>query len=235
MDISPALFGKAFGEITDSYLNGIGMYISPVLHVLTLVLLVLLFIKEDKTKKYFTLYFLLNYVWIFIYVGIYMSYLFYEKMGASFLIFWGALPVLLLLIITQWFRELKVKKNNFVFKAIPFYRFIVIPIMLFGYWYPTFIWGSGFKLYARDFLFSSYGLMPCPTTMVVLGLLTLKYPHVNKGLYYSLMIFSIMVGTAQFTIGYVPDYPLAIIGYYSLLLVVIDKILQKRNRIIPNA
>ena len=66
--------------------------------------------------------------------------------------------------------------------------------------------------------------MPCPTTMVVLSLLTLKYPDVNKGLFYSLTLFSIMVGTAQIAIGYVPDYPLAFMGYYSAFLILLERI-----------
>ena len=82
----------------------------------------------------------------------------------------------------------------------------------------------------RDFLFSSYGLMPCPTTIVVLSLLTLKYPDVNRGLFYSLTLFSVVVGTAQFAIGYVPDYPLAILGYYSTVLIIVDAITRSKKR-----
>jgi hypothetical protein len=225
-NLSPALFGRSFGEITSDYMNGIGKYISPVFHILTLVIIILIITSANKNKNKFTLYFLIDYVWIFLYVGLYMSYLFYEKMGIYFLIFWGAMPFLLLFILFQWFRELKVEKNNFSFKNIPFYRYVAVLFILFGFWYPTYIWGSGFKFLFKDFLFSSYGLMPCPTTIVVLGLLTLKYPDVNKGLFYSLTLFSVMVGTAQFTIGFVPDYPLAFIGYYSVVLIIIDKIIR---------
>ncbi len=225
-NFSPALFVKSFDEITMDYINGIGKYISPVFHILTLVIIILIIINKNKKKKKFTIYFLINYTWLFLYVGLYMSYLFYEKMGIYFLIFWGAIPFLLLFILFQWFRELKVEKNNLSFKNIPFYRFIIALFILFGFWYPTYIWESGFKFLLKDFLFSSYGLMPCPTTIVVLGLLTLKYPDVNKGLFYSLTLYSVMVGTAQFAIGYIPDYPLAIIGYYSIILIIIDKIIR---------
>lgn len=226
----PALFGKSFGEITGDYLNTLGKYISPIFHLAALILLILIISHGNKYKSKFTLYYLINYVWIFLYVGIYMSYLFYEKMGISFLIFWGAIPFLLALILFQWFKELKSGKNNLIFRKIPFYRFIVIPIIIYGFWYPTYIWGSGFEFMLKDFLFSSFGLMPCPTTIVVLGFLTLKYPDVNKGLFYSLTLLSVVVGTAQFAIGYVPDYPLAILGYYSTILIIIDRI-HKLKRI----
>lgn len=224
---SPALFGKSFDEITRDYMNGIGMYIAPVFHILSLAIIILIIINWKKNKNKFTVYFLINYVWIFLYVGLAVSYRFYVKMGIYFLVFWGAIPFLLLFIVSRWVRELKAGKNNLDFKNIPFYRFIVVPFIIFGFWYPTYVWGSGFQLLVKDFLFSFYGLMPCPTTIVVLGLLTLKYPDVNKGLFYSLTLFSVMVGTAQFTIGYVPDYPLAIIGYYSAALIIIEKIVHK--------
>ncbi|MBN1599383.1 MAG: hypothetical protein JW894_13905 [Bacteroidales bacterium] len=223
-EISPAFFGRSFGEITNDYINGPGKYISPVFHVATIVIFILIILNGNKHKDKFTLYFLINYTWIFLYAGLYMSYMFFQKMGIYFLVFWGAIPFLLFFILYQWLREFRVKKNNLTLKRIPYYRFIILPVILFGFWYPTYKWTGGFQFEIKDFLFSFYGLMPCPTTIVVLGLLTLKYPDVNKGLFYSLTLFSVMVGTAQFAIGYVPDYPLAITGYYSVLLIAFDKL-----------
>jgi hypothetical protein len=127
-------------------------------------------------------------------------------------------------------RELKIEKNNLNFNRVPFYRFFAIPLILFGFCYPTYIWGQGFKFFPKDLLFSFYGLMPCPTTIFVLGILTLKYPDVNKRLYFALTLFAVMVGTAQFTIGYVPDYPLAIIGYYAGALILIDKFIPSGRK-----
>jgi hypothetical protein len=220
----PALFGRSFGEITQAYFNGIGGVLSPLFHICGLMAIILVLINGQKFKKTFTLYFLINYIWVFLYAGIVMSALFYEKMGIAFLAFWGPIPILLLFIVYRWIMELKQQRNDLVFASVSAHRFLVIPIMLFGFWYPTFVWGSGFKFVPADFLFSAFGLMPCPTTMVVLGLLTLKYPNVNKGLVYAMTLFAVMVGTAQIAIGYVPDYPLAVIGYYSLILIITDKL-----------
>ena len=228
-NFSPALFGRSFGEITSDYLNGLGKFISPVFHIAALVVFILILSNGNKHKNKFAVYFFINYLWIFLYVGLYMSYLFYEKMGLSFLVFWGAIPFLLAFILFQWLKELKAGKNNYTISKIPYYRFLVLPFILYGFWYPTFEWGSGFHFMIKDFLFSSYGLMPCPTTIFVLGLLTLKYPDVNKGLFYALTLFSVIVGTAQFKIGYIPDYPLAILGYYSMVLIIIDRIVQHRK------
>ena len=107
-----------------------------------------------------------------------------------------------------------------------------MPIIIFGFWYPTFVWGEGFKLIPGDFLFSFYGLMPCPTTMVLLGILTLNYPNVNKKLYFSLAIFAVIIGTAQTLLPYVPDIPLGILGYYSLIIAIIDKLKKKHEKTI---
>ena len=223
-NFSPELFGRSFGEVTIDYINGIGKFTSPIFHIITLVIFIMVIFKGNKNLKCFTVYYLSNYIWIFLFVGLYISFLLHQKMGISFLIFWGPVPFLLLFILLNWVRELKVKRNNLTLKNFPKYRFVVLPIIIFGFWYPSYTWGVGFTFSLKDLFFSSYGLMPCPTTMVVLGLLTLKYPDVNKGLFYSLTLFSIMVGTAQFAIGYIPDYPLAILGYYCLILILLEKI-----------
>lgn len=114
-NISPSVFGRLFGEISVDYLNVPGKYISPVFHLVTLVLFVLILSRGNKHKRIFTFYFLMNYIWIFLYVGLYMSYLFYKGMGWSFLVFWGAIPFLLAFIVIQWLKELKARKNNLEF------------------------------------------------------------------------------------------------------------------------
>jgi hypothetical protein len=228
-NFSPGLFGSSFGAITNDYINGIGRFFAPIFHIIALIIIILVIIQGNKKARLFTIYFIINYLWLFIFVGLYISCLLYKKMGFTFLFFWGPVPFLIFYILLKWINELKSRKNNLDFKNIPFYRFLVIPVILFGFWYPSYIWNSGFTLSLRDFLFSSFGLMPCPTTMVVLGLLTLKYPDVNKGLFYSLTLFSVMVGTAQIALRYVPDYPLAFLGYYSLFLILSGRVKMNKS------
>ncbi|MBU4313477.1 MAG: hypothetical protein KJ821_01600, partial [Actinobacteria bacterium] len=57
----------------------------------------------------------------------------------------------------------------------------------------------------------------------VLGLLSLKYPHSNRSLFNALTAFAVCIGTAQIALPYVPDIPLALIGYFSLGLVILNK------------
>lgn len=73
--------------------------------------------------------------------------------------------------------------------------------------------------------------MPCPTTTVILGILTMKYPAVHKGLYNALTHFAVWIGSFQILLGYVPDYLLAMVGYYALGLIISDRCAwRRRNR-----
>lgn len=228
-NFSPGLFGRSFGEVTMDYIHGIGRFIAPIFHIIALIIIILVIIQGGKKARIFTIYFIINYLWLFIFVGLYISFLLFQKMGITFLFFWGPVPFLLFYILLNWINELKSPNNNLDFDNIPLYRFVVLPVILFGFWYPAYIWNFGFTFSYKDLLFSSFGLMPCPTTMVVLGLLTLKYPDVNKRLFYSLTLFSVMVGSAQIAIKYVPDYPLAFLGYYSLFLIILDRINKNKK------
>ena len=219
----PAIFGRAFGKIVTEYVSGF-FWLAAVFHIATLVILFLLIIKYgNRYRKAFTIYFTLNYLWIFIYVGIVMGFLLYREIGIWSLAFWSFTPVLIGIIVFQWIKELKNPKIDLDFTGTRKWRLLVIPIIIFGFWYPTYVYGVGFSILPKDLLFSTYGLMPCPTTMVVLGLLSLKYPRVNRSLFNALTAFAVCIGTAQILIGYVPDYPLALIGYFSLVLIILNK------------
>ncbi len=156
-----------------------------------------------------------------------MFFLFYKEIGLWSFAFWGVVPVLLLIIIINLIIEIIKPKIDLDLKNIQIWKFMVVPIIIFGFWYPTFIYGKGFIFTPKDLLFSAYGLMNCPTTMVILGILTLYYPKTNKALFVSLTIFASMIGTAQVLLPYIPDIPLAIVGYYGLLLIIIFFIKNK--------
>ncbi len=218
----PAIFGRAFGKIVMEYVSEF-FWLATVFHIATLVILLLIIKYGNRYRKAFTIYFTINYLWIFIYFGIVMGFLLYREMGIWSLAFWSFCPILLGIIAFQWIKELKSPKIDLEFAGIRKWRFIVIPIMIFGFWYPTYVWGVGFSFLPKDLLFSAYGLMPCPTTMVVLGLLSLKYPRGNRSLFNALTALAVCIGTAQVALPYLPDYPLALIGYFSLGLIILNK------------
>ncbi len=229
-EFMPMVFGKAFDKIATEYLTGIGVFLAPLFHIgAAIILYCILRYQNNKYRKYLNLWFIINYLWLVFYVGFYMLYRFYKEMGIWSLAFWAFVPILLINILVGWIREIKDSKTDWDFSNVPKWRLLIIPIIIYGFWFPTFIYGKGFVLSAKDLLFSAFGLMPCPTAMVVLGLLTIKYPVVNKKLYNALTLFAVWIGTAQLAIGYVPDYPLAIVGYYSVGLIISNYLKEKRN------
>lgn len=219
----PTIFGRVFEKLVTEYQSGIGFWLAPVFHIATIVILFLVIKYGNQYRKAFTIYFTLNYLWIFIYVGLIMSILFYREIGIWSLAFWLIIPVLIGVIVFQCIKELKNQKIDLDLTGIKKWRLLVIPIIIFGFWYPTYVYGVGFSILPKDLMFSFYGLMPCPTTMMLLGLLSLKYPRGNRSLFNALTLFAVWIGTAQVLIGYVPDYPLALIGYSSLGLILLNK------------
>ncbi|HEY8344952.1 MAG TPA: hypothetical protein VIL66_07160 [Bacillota bacterium] len=215
----PAVFGLAFERIVYAYQNGIGNVVAPVFHLATIILFFMVIKYGNKHKKLFAITFTTIYFWLFLYVGLFMFYKFFQEMGLACFAFWTPVPFLLGNVLWKWFKEIKAGEVNLNLSGAKLWRILVVlPIMAFGFFYPTFIWGKGFFFHLRDLLFSFYGIMPCPTTMVILGYMTINYPKVNKGLYNALTLFAVWVGTLQLLLGYVPDYPLALVGYYALFV-----------------
>jgi hypothetical protein len=228
-EFMPAVFGGAFDKIAMEYLKGIGLYIAPLFHIGAFILIYLVLRRQNKYRKLITLWFTANYLWMFLYVGLFMLYLFYKEMGVWSLAFWGFVPILLANILVNWIRESSNLITDWDFSKIHKWRLIIVPFIIYGFWFPTFIYGQGFIFSAQDLLLSAFGLMPCPTTILVLGLLTIKYPMVNRKLFNALTLFAIVIGTAQLAIGYVPDYPLAMVGYYSAGLIVSNYLKERKE------
>lgn len=228
-EFMPAVFGRAFDKIVMEYLNGIGLYIAPLFHIGAVILICLALKHQNKYRRLLNFWLTVNYSWLFLYVGIYMHYRFYKEMGLWSLVFWGVIPVLLANVLINLAKEIIDPKTDWDFSKIRKWRLIIVPFIIYGFWFPTFIYGQGFIFSAKDLLFSAFGLMPCPTTILVLGLLTIKYPMVNRKLFNALTLFAIMTGTAQLAIGYIPDYPLAMVGYYSVGLIVSNYLKERKE------
>jgi hypothetical protein len=139
-------------------------------------------------------------------------------------------PVLLGLIIYYWLKEIINPQIDLDFKSTPGKKFIVLIILVWGLWYPTYIYGQGFVFSTKDFVFSNYGLMPCPTTMVVLSLMTLKYPVGNRNLYNLFTVYALFIGTATVLSGWIPDVLFIVLGIFSLSLIIYHKIKVVLNR-----
>jgi hypothetical protein len=179
---------------------------------------------DNRYRRVFIFYFTLNWLFLFGYWGIY-AIVYWLKVGIPYLAVYSMTPILLGLIVYFWIKEAlnPFPLINLDFKSIRGYRFLVLIILVWGLWYPTYVYGQGFIYSIKDLVCSNYGLMPCPTTMVVLSLMTLKYPDVNKNLYNLFNVYALFIGTATVMSGWIPDVPFIALGLYSLSLIIGEK------------
>ncbi|MDD4032870.1 MAG: DUF6064 family protein [Bacteroidales bacterium] len=229
MNFDPEIFGEGFHRFVQMEIDLFSIPLGIIFHIFTLIILYLIYRYGNRYRKLFSIYFAFNWLFLFGYWGVY-AIIYWSKVGIPYLASYSLTPVLLGLIVIHWIKEITKPKIDFDFKNIKSYKFIVLLIMIWGFWYPTYIYGQGFTFSIKDILLSNYGLMPCPTTMVVLGLLTLKYPNVNKSLYNIFTIYALFIGTATVLSGWLPDIPFIILGIYSLCLIFYNKRKVLKNK-----
>ena len=71
--------------------------------------------------------------------------------------------------------------------------------------------------------------------MVVLSLMTLKYPIGNKKLFNLFTVYALILGTATVLSGWLPDIPFIILGIYSLYLILYNKVIEIKTKKSTNA
>lgn len=208
--------GRLVTEYRDTY-----PWLAPLPHVATLLLLFLVFRHGQRYRRAFTVYFLLNFAWLVVFVGGWFCVRLYREMGVAALAMYGATPVLLVVILIQWRRELAHPRLDLDFSRFPRWRLLVaVPILLWGFWYPRYEWGVRVVFDPAELLFGAYGLMGCPTTMVALSVLFLKYPQGNRPLFHALTAYAVCIGAAMVALRYVPDIPFFALGLAALGLII---------------
>lgn len=91
--------------------------------------------------------------------------------------------------------------------------FIALVFILIGFWYPEFVKANVFQL----LLLSPVGIVPCPTLLATLGLLTLGYINVSKPLYIAAVIMGAIYGIiGTFVLGVKLDAALLLLVAYSI-------------------
>ncbi|MCJ7447202.1 MAG: hypothetical protein MUO72_05900 [Bacteroidales bacterium] len=218
MNFDPKVFGEGFHRFVQMEIDIFGIPLSIFFHVVTLVILFLVFRYGNKYRKLFAIYFAFNWLFLFGYWGVF-AIIYWSKIGIPYLASFILAPILLGFIVFHWIKEIINPKFDLDFKNVKGYKFVILLITIWGFWYPTYIYGQGFIFSVKDALLSNYGLMPCPTTMVVLSLMTLKYPNGNKKLYNLFTAYALFLGTGSVLSGWLPDIPFIILGIYSLYLI----------------
>jgi hypothetical protein len=230
MDPFGVEFGKTIGQLVTEYRTTFA-WVALVWHLSTFALLYLIFRYGNRYRRVFAAYFALNYAWLVAFVGVWMSVQLYERMGTVALAVYGATPVFLLIVLYQWYRELRNPRLDLDFRNIEKWRLLVaVPMAVWGLWHPPYIFGVRLVFDPAELLFGAYGLMGCPVTMVALSLLFLKYPAGNRTLFNLLTAYAVMVGAAMVALLYVPDIPFFFLGLASLALIVKTNISIRRRR-----
>lgn len=114
-------------------------------------------------------------------------------------------------------------KNEFTLHKINTRSLIALLSIFIGFWYPEFVKVNPIAL----LLFSPVGIVPCPTLLIVLGLLTLAYPRVNKTQYIITVLMGAFYGsTGVFQLKVILDLPIIIIVAYAFLLLLKDRLVR---------
>jgi hypothetical protein len=161
-----------------------------------------------------------------IFVGGWFSVQLYRRMGLIALGTYIATPVLLAVMLYQWVQELRSPRLDLDLTDVKPWRWLIaIPVIVWGFWYPPYEWGVRLIFDPAELLFGAYGLMGCPTTMVPLALLFLKYPAGNRPLFAALTTYAAIIGLVMTVLmRYVPDIPFFFIGLVSLSLIVVTRL-----------
>ena len=96
---------------------------------------------------------------------------------------------------------------------------IALLFIIIGFWYPEFVKASALNL----FMLSPLGIVPCPTMLVSLGLMTLCYPKVNMPLYIAAIVSAVIYGViGTFKFGVYLDITLLLLVIYSVCRLIFE-------------
>lgn len=127
--------------------------------------------------------------------------------------------ILTILLIVLWFSEARAPRNDYDFRKVRGWSYLVLPLVLWGFVYPfrpgeqgEFVFLSYTGLWS-----SSFGVLMNPTSTFLLGLLTFIYPRVNLKLFIgSASVFLMIALVAARTSPL--DWPMAFLAGLNLLL-----------------
>lgn len=201
------------------------LWLSPIVHVATVVLLIAMYLYGSRVARIVDAFFAI----LFLFIAFSNHIAVTETYGLA-VVAGNLIPILIVGLLWIW--EVYRPQNNYVFERLPAWRYWVLPFAFLAFWSPI------DAQLNPDFnplllLNSSFGVMYCPTTPVIIALLTLIYPRVNTivlratsfvglivGLF-NLMSYFIMPGYTLWNL--VLHTPLIFISLYGLLIPTLAK------------
>lgn len=122
------------------------------------------------------------------------------------------------------FIEIIKAKNEITTPKISIKTILCLVFILIGMWYPHFVNAHPALL----IFLSPVGVLPCPSLYVLLGLLNLYHPQVNKSLFTATALIGLFYGiTGVFVLNVALDIPLLILNIYSIYNL---RFLLKKNK-----
>ena len=217
---SALVIREVFMQTSTAYL-----WLSPAIHVITILFIFALIRYGSRVGRIADAFF--GMLFLFFAFGNHIAVT--ENYGLVVLT--GNL-VPILIVGLSWMWEVYKPLNEYVFQRLPAWRYWVLPFVFLSFWSPI-----NAEL-NPDFnplllLTSSFGVMYCPTTPLIVAVLTLIYPRVNIFLlritsYVGLLIglfnamsFFIMPGYTLWNL--ILHTPLILISAYGLLIPILAK------------
>lgn len=156
-----------FIQTSTSYL-----WLSPVIHITTIMLIISIFLYGRRIGRIANAYFGI----LFIFMALSNHIAISENYGL--VVITGNMAQIVVVSLF-WFWDVLKSQNVYVFKRLPLWRYWVIPFAVLAFWSPI---NANLTPNFSPLLFltSSFGMMFCPTTPVVIAILTLIFPRVNK-------------------------------------------------------
>jgi hypothetical protein len=217
---SPLVIREVFVQTSTAFL-----WLSPVIHVITIALLIGLYHYGSRIGRVADAFF--GILFLFFAFGNHIAVT--ENYGLVVLT-GNLVPIFVVGLFWMW--EVYRPRNEYVFDRLPAWRYWVLPFVFLAFWSPI-----NAEL-SPDFnplllLTSSFGVMFCPTTPLIVALLTLIYPRVNMYVLRATSFVGLLIGlfnaVSFFTMpGYtlwnlVLHTPLIFISIYGLLISVLVK------------
>jgi len=147
------------------------LWLSPIIHVLTLILLVSLYRYGSRVGRITSAFF--GSLLLFMAFGNHIAVT--ENYGL--VVITGNL-VSISIVAMFWFWEASRPRNEYIFHKLPAWRYWVLPFVFLAFWSPINAELNP-DLNPLLLLTSSFGVMFCPTTPLIIAILTLIYPKVN--------------------------------------------------------
>ncbi len=206
------------------------LWLTSAIHIFTLALLITLFWYGSKVGRIASAFF--GGLFIFIafsnHITITQSYGLVVVAGNLVSVFVVGL---------FWLWEVHRPHNVYVFQKLAAWRYWMIPLVILAFWFPMNA-NANPDFSPLLFFTSSFGVMFCPTTPLIIALLTLIYPNVNMNVlrvtsfvgllfgFFNVLSFFVMPGYSLWLL--ILHTPLILVSLYGLLLPIL---VEKRSKI----